>query len=613
MKNTNKPYTYNSEGKNIFYFDYQSKEKITEEECDLILTTILKLPSGKKGLIECAKKHKTDFPLFMRLLADKKSIDDNRVFNVFRSVLCDNNRNNTVTLFCHVVKFFIDSENHSENIISNRDKFTHDALRLETAEYKSAIEILTKDIDIVNVIWFLKITGNEPNNKQIEIINEIEKQYQNEEKTQKLIHEITNAAIEPISKKAMDIEDQVSALTTELEELQEVKTSCQLNIEKIKAQLEDISSQIYEYSAVSSDNKDNVEELEEQVDQLAKTVKNINGKLSENKIINDKILSEIKIQIQDTATSIKEITQSIDICNSDLVQLSKCYKRITNEIAELQVKITEESEKKTTFKQITGDVVSTQVIIEPAIIINKNPEQYGLGEFSNNLSDAFKQCQISCDPNYITSIISSGFHPLFVGYSARETAIAVSISLTGETPTIVSLPPDYNNIAELENICCNVGSKAVLIEDGIGAMRDKMFYSIFRKLKTMNEKPYLFLLSESNEELELIPKSFYLHTTLIQCNDIDAYVNYDRIEPGSISDKMSNLIEHTSYYNNKRKIKRIFEDTDLPEMYLKVKQTIFKYYCPGTIENAVSKLIENEIKYISEDADSMLNKTGVKV
>lgn len=594
----------------IFTFDPLSKGKMTDEEYTLILKAILRIPKGKKGLIECAKKHSKEFPPFVAL-SEKKNVDEERIIKIYRNVLCGKNKNSLVMLFSNMVRLYIDVINRSQNIISNSDKFSTDILASDKEEYGSAIKLLSNDIDITDVIWFLKITGNEPNDKQMEIINEIKKQYQEEEKSKDIIREIANEAVAPISKKALEIQDKVNTVSSELEQLKEVNSTSESEIGKINAQIDDISSQISERAAISSINKHNIEKIEESIAQLDKAVKNINGKLSENK--NDKLLSDIKIQSQDNSASIKNITQSIDICNSDLIQLSKFYRRISDEIAELQAKIAEESEKKISVNHMTGNVMSAQAIIEPAVIIDENPEQCNLGEFADNLSDIFRQCRISCDPHYLTSIISSGFHPMFVGYSARETALAVSIALTGQTPTIVSLPTDFNNIAELGNICCNADSKVVLIEDGVGAMRDKMFYPIFRKIKSMDKKPYLFLLSESNEELELIPQSFYLHTTLIQCNDIDVYVNPEGIEACSISDVMCNLKELSEFKDNKRKLKRIFADTDLSDMYCMRKETLFRYYCQGTVEYAVTQLISNEIKYIFEDADTILHKTGVRV
>ena len=51
--------------------------------------------------------------------------------------------------------------------------------------------------------------------------------------------------------------------------------------------------------------------------------------------------------------------------------------------------------------------------------------------------------------NYIIGILAANMSPLICGYKAREIAAAISISYSGETPYIISLPNGYTNSKEL--------------------------------------------------------------------------------------------------------------------------------------------------------------------
>ncbi len=110
-----------------------------------------------------------------------------------------------------------------------------------------------------------------------------------------------------------------------------------------------------------------------------------------------------------------------------------------------------------------------------------------------------------------------------MGYNNRLFADALSFLISNSTADIVIINPGFVDSRQLIDIVNNTESKVVLIENVIDNIAESVYMPL---LKENNDKILIFSM-ESNENINLIPKSIFNYLMVV---DLDPILESDKNE-----------------------------------------------------------------------------------
>lgn len=427
--------------------------------------------------------------------------------------------------------------------------------------YKRVINDIIEVFYYGNITWFLKIIGHAPTNEQLKLIEElIEK---------KNINDMLKGIQQDFSKKIDELSLRLNNITI-----------LENNINTIKEEINSFNS-----------NYDNIfvqtEENSSKINSITKNLSNINNSING--------LNNISYE------------------DKDIQMLKNGYKTLFEEVLVLKEQFNTLQKSRELVEECTQKVLDNIPkdlnMKEKSLIVVTAMEKYP--ENGNNLSD-INDCIEDLSENlsflipswkndlkvsnmyskYILSIMCNGNIPLICGYGSREISNIISLTISSQTPEIISLPNGYSNSNELISIWESSKSNIILIEDAIGTMNERTLMPLLRKYRchTDKNKPFIILSCEDTDNLKYIPKSILNYVTLI-C--FDYYMNF--IDYSNENLYKSNSIERikTYTYSNKvqQKMRRI---ESLDKSYIHIKSNILSYF--NTINADI--LLNSELKYI---------------
>lgn len=528
-----------------FQFNVESYNILTDDEFMSFARFIQQSEKNNKFLF--LRNRRKIYPLLKKVKSNNNDFENiNLLYKYFKS----NQR--LFNEFC----------NHYINLLDNVFKELHiDFNNFQICNFSSTNEsykkVINNLLDIFpaeNVTWFLKVIGHAPTNEQLELIKElIEKRNINN-----MLKEIQQ-----------DFSKKIDELSLRLNNI----TILENNINKIKEEINSFNS--------SYDN--------------------------------------ISTQIEENSSKINGITENLNVINNsinklnDIQMLENGYKTLFEDVLVLKEKVNTLLNSKELFEECTQKVLDNlpkdSNIKEKSLIVVTAMEEYP--ENSNNLSD-INDCIEDLSENllflipswkndlkvsnmyakYILSIMCNGNIPLICGYGSREICNIISLTISSQTPEIISLPNGYFNSNELISMWESSKSDIILIEDAIGTMNERTLMPLLRKYRyhTDKNKPFIILSCEDTDSLKYMPKNILNYVTLV-C--FDCYMNF--IDYSNEELYKSNSIEYikTYTYGNKiqQKMRRI---QGLDKSYIHIKSNILSYF--DTISADI--LLNSELKYI---------------
>lgn len=420
--------------------------------------------------------------------------------------------------------------------------------------YQKVIDSILETFYPENVTWFLKIIGHAPTDEQLELIEEL------------------------IEKRKIN--------------------------DKLKEIQQDFSKKIDELSL----RLNNITILENNINKIKEEINSFNSSYD-----------NISTQIEENSSKINGITENLNVINNsinklnDIQMLENGYKTLFEDVLVLKEQFNILQKSRELFEECTQKVLDNlpkdSNIKEKSLIVVTAMEEYP--ENSNNLSD-INDCIEDLSENlsflipswkndlkvsnmyakYILSIMCNGNIPLICGYGSREICNIISLTISSQTPEIISLPNGYFNSNELISMWESSKSDIILIEDAIGTMNERTLMPLLRKYRchTDKNKPFIILSCEDTDSLKYMPKNILNYVTLV-C--FDCYMNF--IDYSNEELYKSNSIEYikTYTYGNKiqQKMRRI---QGLDKSYIHIKSNILSYF--DTISADI--LLNSELKYI---------------
>lgn len=215
-------------------------------------------------------------------------------------------------------------------------------------------------------------------------------------------------------------------------------------------------------------------------------------------------------------------------------------------------------------------------------IVEKNIEKCkNIHDFSENIAVNLENIGIkdSTDKvaNYIIGILAAGMTPLICGYKSREIATSISISYSGETPYIITLPNGYTNSKQLLEIYNSAKSNVVLIEDAVGTMNENALMPLLREREQKGFVSKVLLLSTENiDSVKYMPFNLFNQIALVMINKYGVNKNnhYEISNAQKVMKEFSLINEFEKEY---KIIKKLTYDLKLGSPYEILRAIIVAY------------------------------------
>lgn len=185
-------------------------------------------------------------------------------------------------------------------------------------------------------------------------------------------------------------------------------------------------------------------------------------------------------------------------------------------------------------------------------------------DLSDNLNiSGVQDIYINDMARYLYAIFVSGMSPLLIGYNTRKIANAISNLFNGSNADIISLPPGFDDMNELNQVVNSSMSKVLLIENAVDNISDYIYLPL---LKQNNDRFILFSM-ESSEHLNLISQSIFNYMVPI---DVDSILQYVK-NPGGLIKTNTDItvfnytIDENLVKTNQRHLKKIAPIYSLPQ------------------------------------------------
>ncbi|CEP95571.1 Uncharacterised protein [[Clostridium] sordellii] len=373
-----------------------------------------------------------------------------------------------------------ESEKNYNEIIKNKEK---------------QIKALNSHIDKINKKFSLEIEK-----KEIEIFKLKDHNVSKEIKL--------NLKLETLNKKIVDLEQNLKKSIVKTEEAQKINYKKEEEINKLVYLLEDKYSMFDKY-AKSRWEKENKELL-------------LKNREIEKNIID---LDVYKQCIEEELVVLKKDKENIESAINSLEDNSKDFIKNINYIIDRirKCEIIEDD------RIDTKNEVSSRINHIPSRLIEENPEvKAHVYDFIDDLSDNFESIGIGNDytydlAKYVYSTISNKMGLFIMGYNNRLFADAISYTMSNSSADILVIPPGFTDSRLLIETVNNLTSKVVLIENTI----DNVVENVYMPLLKENQEKILIFSMESNENINIIPKSVFNYLMVV---DLDSIIESEQVE-----------------------------------------------------------------------------------
>ena len=197
--------------------------------------------------------------------------------------------------------------------------------------------------------------------------------------------------------------------------------------------------------------------------------------------------------------------------------------------------------------------------------------------------------------------------PLVCGFRAREIAYAISISYSGETPFVVSLPNGYTNSKQIFEIFKKAKSNVILIEDAVGTMNENSLLPLLRENSVHNFSPKLLLLSTENvDSVRYMPASMYNYVALVTADKYS--LKKTQYNPGNAIEIFQKFVLNENiddeYKLIKRKLSKLLNNIDLGNPYEILRTSIIAYSSKfSNVSSALKEYLKSELLFICKYND----------
>ncbi len=171
-------------------------------------------------------------------------------------------------------------------------------------------------------------------------------------------------------------------------------------------------------------------------------------------------------------------------------------------------------------------------------------------DFMDDLAENFKFIGIGNEyiyelAKYVYATIANKMGLFVMGYNNRLFANALSYLISNSSADIIVMSPGFIDSQELVQKVNNAKSKVVLIENAI----DNIAESVYMPLIKDNKDKILIFSMESNENINIIPKSIFNYLMVV---DLDPILELDQIEELYSSITPSEIFSVDKNNNEKR-------------------------------------------------------------
>ncbi|HHY23373.1 MAG TPA: hypothetical protein GX527_03925 [Clostridiaceae bacterium] len=347
-------------------------------------------------------------------------------------------------------------------------------------------------------------------------------------------------------------------------------------------------------------------EKSDEINKLQNHINKLNYKL--NELEAERV--GLKHSIQDKDSLIESLKNDLNMKNDEYIIAEKKWnsqnERLLNEQKSLEIKCKDLVQAKIMLDSSIKELETEKAQLEDKLSGYKNPTQTqsiknittnlyikrnkiedsprncnNINDFAENIATNLESTGIkdidNVVANYIIGILAANMSPLICGYKAREIAAAISISYSGETPYIISLPNGYTNSKELLEIFNLAETNVVLIEDAVGTMNENALMPLLREKSEKGFSKKLLLLSTENlDSVKYMPTNLLNHVALVKINKYRANKKTG-FEISDSREVLEQFIVLNSFKYESRIIKRLLHGLNFDSPYEMLRAIIVAY------------------------------------
>ncbi len=333
--------------------------------------------------------------------------------------------------------------------------------------------------------------------------------------------------------------DQYEAINKDIKQL--IKFNNELN--KLNCKIKNLEENLDQYEAINKDIKQLIDKKEEQINALLKLLeeeykafeeyansrwKNENEDLElKNRELSQNIneLEEYKQYIEEEVLILKKDKEYIEKSINSLEDKSKEF---ITDISYIMDRVKNYEVNKPSINNLNYDL-SSNIHHVKSIVVEKSPDiKEELYDFIDDLADNFECIGVGIDykydlAKYVYATIANKMGLFIMGYNNRLFANAISYTVSNSSADIIVIQPGFTDSKLLIDTIKHMESKVVIIENAI----DNISESVYMALIKENKDKILIFSTESNENLNIIPKSVFNYLMVV---DLDSILVRDQID-----------------------------------------------------------------------------------
>lgn len=442
-----------------------------------------------------------------------------------------------------IISYIEEIVKYKKLIKSEKKKITNDItiefnnkLKENEKKYNEAIKMKEKEIKELNlnICNINKKCKLEIEEKKIEILKLKENNRQKEMKF--------NLESEKLNKKIVKLEEKLDKFEIKQEEYKILVRNKDEEIDKLSYLLENKYDNFEKYAKERWESEH--EELNLRNIEIENSIRELElyKKCIEKEVC---ILKKDKEEIENTINSLEkkseEFINNISYVMNRISKVEECEKNIAKT----------KSEEFTSINHIKS------------ILIEENPEiKEDKFDFIDELADNFECIGISNDytyelAKYIYATITNKMGLFVMGYNSRLFADAISYIINNSTAEKIIVPPGFTDSEQLINIINESESKVLLIENAIDSIPENVYMPLLKE----NQDKILIFSMESNENINIIPKSVFNYLMVV---DLDLILESGQREELYACETSHNIFKLSENNQNKniRKSSKLFKSLD---------------------------------------------------
>lgn len=403
-------------------------------------------------------------------------------------------------------------------------------------------------IDTTRVKKFMKVEKEKEINNITEEFNlklkEQEKKLNDNIKNKEKGIKELKSKIDSINKKhAIEIEHKDIEIHKLKDNITSKENKFNNELNKLNCKIKNLEENLDQYEAINKDIKQLIDKKEEQINALLKLLeeeykafeeyansrwKNENEDLElKNRELSQNIneLEEYKQYIEEEVLILKKDKEYIEKSINSLEDKSKEF---ITDISYIMDRVKNYEVNKPSINNLNYDL-SSNIHHVKSIVVEKSPDvKEELYDFIDDLADNFECIGVGIDykydlAKYVYATIANKMGLFIMGYNNRLFANAISYTVSNSSADIIVIQPGFTDSKLLIDTIKHMESKVVIIENAI----DNISESVYMALIKENKDKILIFSTESNENLNIIPKSVFNYLMVV---DLDSILVRDQID-----------------------------------------------------------------------------------